>query len=66
MGNGKFNPITYNISQISEIYRRANRIRAYTDSHAPTRVEDSPVVEIPGEWNSHLHKRNLPTPVEEI
>ncbi|MCY7381011.1 MAG: hypothetical protein LH628_00155 [Microcoleus sp. CAN_BIN18] len=36
----------------------ANGIRVYTNTHAPVRVEDSPVVEIPGEWNSRLHKRN--------
>ncbi|MEO9126168.1 MAG: hypothetical protein ABI262_16045, partial [Microcoleus sp.] len=29
----------------------------------PPQVADSPVVEIPGEWNSRLHKRNLPPQV---
>jgi hypothetical protein len=42
----------------------ANGIRVYTNFHLPPRVADSPIIEIPGEWNSRLHKRNLPPQVE--
>ena len=46
----------------------ANGIRTSNIRNLPVQVadEDSLVVEIPGEWNSRLHKRNLPPQVEEI
>jgi len=39
MGNGEFNPITYNLSQISEIYRDSRRMEFASTQEDSRRIE---------------------------